>query len=286
VYRAGPTFFDNPTTDPFFQATNAITARFNENTTETKYTPDYEATVLACLEQYQFCTQRKEMNNFCTTWGETIETIGDLLYHLASMNDWKDFASALLDRITILGSATDASSVYTTSLLRKVVSTRKNLLRYGDSIVINNYSGNDEQWILELETWFMRAIIDAIFRMKVGPRFSLGGFSTNDNFYGLFFDNKTVEEWASCGRVLFHDGNYTNIYWYEFHTAWVALITICLVSYLLPQLESATQKIFKFLIIQVLPQAKSAIRFAAASLNRWLYDVCRGISLLSTKYAQ
>jgi hypothetical protein len=84
VYRAGNVGYDEAIDDPFFGAHNAVDSFFQSNETrgQTGYLPDYEATTMGCIDQWQFCVpgKHKPTTSYCRS--------GEMAL-LSGWNSWK-----------------------------------------------------------------------------------------------------------------------------------------------------------------------------------------------------
>lgn len=111
----------------------------------------------------------------------------------------------------------------------------------------NNWGiySEDEPWTLEVETWFMKAILSTIFQVRMGAKYHLVDFSKYN--FEPEFEKAFIQQWATCGRVLFRDGDYTNINWIGFYTTTAALLLICFISYLIERIHRCRTILFKFL---------------------------------------
>jgi hypothetical protein len=89
----------------------------------------------------------------------------------------------------------------------------------------------DEQWTLEVETWFMKAIVDSILRVRLYAKYDTTDLNSSlALMYRKFYGDRILDEWPTCGRVLFQNSNYTNINWYGFCAVLGALFLICILS--------------------------------------------------------
>jgi hypothetical protein len=86
--------------------------------------------------------------------------------------------------------------------------------------------GSEEQLTVEVETWFMKGILNAILSTENGARFSLWRKWESD-YYGLNYSS----QYSLCDRILFRDANYTNINLVGFGTTVGLFTLICLGSY-------------------------------------------------------
>jgi hypothetical protein len=80
-----------------------------------------------------------------------------------------------------------------------------------------------EQWVMEVETWFIKAILGAIFQIQDTALYSVRKIDSS-------FSDKYIREWSLCGRILFRDGDYININWIGFWATVGSLTLLCLVG--------------------------------------------------------
>lgn len=244
VYRAGRSLYYSAVEDPFFAAHNRY---YDSEDPDPYFLPDYEATALGCLEQVQFCIPRLSGPIFCTSWGHRYAPFDQLQEFLISGLagiDQAIFANS--EQIAFVFPLTEAFSVYYYLALRNWWHNLSLLLRAQTSSDRGSYSV-DEPWTLEVETWFMKAIVNAIFRMRMGAKYNFNNFTL---FGKPYSEKKFLQQWATCGRVLFRDGDYTNINWVGFCTTTAALLIICFISYFIEQIHKGGIILFKFLADQ------------------------------------
>jgi hypothetical protein len=103
----------------------------------------------------------------------------------------------------------------------------------------------NEQWVLEVQTWIRKGIVNAILHTRKGARMYLktgpGSMSGDPEALntGLKDDNG---EPSLCDRILFRNPDYTNINWVCFWITTIALILICIASYLIERIDKITRK--------------------------------------------
>ena len=95
-----------------------------------------------------------------------------------------------------------------------------------------------DQWITEVETWFMKAVLDRIPHAKNGARFSL---ASDEDFRSLPLGS----QYSLCGRVLFRHGNYTNINWIGLWATTSSLLLICIISYTISRTRKILTVVFQ-----------------------------------------
>ena len=81
-----------------------------------------------------------------------------------------------------------------------------------------------EQWVVEVETWFMKAYLNGILAVQDGAMFTWPNLYTE-------FSSEYNRNWKLCGRILFHNQDYTNINWIGFWMTNASLLLTILVGY-------------------------------------------------------
>lgn len=99
---------------------------------------------------------------------------------------------------------------------------------------------NPGQWVTEVETWFMKGILDAVISIRNGVQYQLQAFEPD---IGLDFKR----EFSLCGRILFHDRDYTNTNWVSLLATTASLLVICLASYLVEWIHKVIRALGKVL---------------------------------------
>ncbi|OAP55568.1 hypothetical protein AYL99_10541 [Fonsecaea erecta] len=216
IYRAGTTSYYGPVDDPFFAAHNKDWTNLTDN-----YYADREATALACFETSQYCVSG---TGFCTPWGRGSTQAYKVIKYPGLTLD------SLAEVIALLRLLPDYFSVFTylTELIEwhgmmplKQLSVKPNMFTALDD--------NLEQWIIEVETWFRKTILNAILTVRHGARFHLSDYSAMFKDPGVL--DEFIDKYSLCGRILFRDGNYTNINWVGFWVTFAVLGFICLLSF-------------------------------------------------------
>ena len=244
VHRAGLTVYDRTVDDPFFAAHNEVGSIFPNN--GSGYLPDYEATTMACLDQWQYCVAGKSKIH-CTEWGNGTNILTYLLVlfllnddivpfkdtdvdYDARMNSVlmdTDVQAIVMEALGIMDQATDTISLHQSLALRNRMLPRSALLR--DQLNPQHTLYGDDEWSKEVEVWFLKAYLDMILRARLG--------ATHPVYPGIgprildIVGSNAIEDWSTSGRVLFRNGNYTNINWIGFCAVMGGAIFICLTSY-------------------------------------------------------
>ncbi|KAG4441176.1 hypothetical protein IFR05_003347 [Cadophora sp. M221] len=197
VFTAGPTYYNTEVKDQIFAATKSI---FSENNNRRQWDPDREATVLGCLEQFQLCYAPKpNKNDLCTPWGESVEYMASFGNALAQRNNLAEHT--ILDLVLLHRSLVADLSVHQYLLRRRgVQSLLLSMYRFGNYV----YQVDAEaQWVREVRAWFETAFLTCrygILDLVQNQDSPLDEAARNPDALGQL-----------CDRVLFLDGDYTNV---------------------------------------------------------------------------
>ncbi|KAH7088977.1 hypothetical protein FB567DRAFT_619837 [Paraphoma chrysanthemicola] len=221
VYRAGARAFPWPVDDPFFSAHN-----MKKGSNQTRYA-DHEATALGCAEQFQFC--RREQQH-CTPWGRGSSMIYRLLNISATSSTPNDDEKS--EAITLFRMLPAAFSVYDylTWHIGMPAATS------GAYTLISTYLGSPNTWALQVETWFTKAILNAILHMRLGVEAPLDSDSGR-------YPREWKKKSALCGRILFRHSAYMNIDWLGALCTISSLLITCVGSYFLDSLWKTPERV-------------------------------------------
>jgi hypothetical protein len=232
VYTAGRSWYDREVDDPFFSA-HTSDAKIKDlfNSSDPIYLPDREATTIACMDQFQLCFG-PESKPWCSGWNNGSEVMSEI-FNMWKQNSFDDpggrLEGSFMDIFTFVPSTVETSKVHQSMAIRNKMQPQQVLLREGFKTFRQGYG--DEQWTLEVETWFMKALVDSILRARLYAEYDSANFNSS---LGLLFreiyGDRILDEWSTCGRVLFQNSNYTNINWYGFCAVLGALFLICILS--------------------------------------------------------
>jgi hypothetical protein len=264
VYRVGRSTYYSAIDDPLFAAHNEFNILEDS---EMLFLPDHEATALVCVEQYQFCIPRLSGPIFCTLWGHTTQCSVQLVTFLRSGLASQDQGYfSLAEMATFFLELTEASAVYRYLALRNKMHSLSPLLR-GRTSNTNNIYHLDEPWTLEVETWFTKAIVNMIFRAKMGAKYHLANFHRFN--FEPEFEKAFIQQWATCGRILFRNGDYTNINWIGFCATTATLLLICVISYLIERIHKYGIIVFRVLanVYGTVIKIRSISRYLMRSLR-------------------
>lgn len=107
---------------------------------------------------------------------------------------------------------------------------------------------DSEQWAIEVETWFVKAILGGILTFQ-------NGFWLNLRVLNPEFGSKYIRDWSSCSRILFHDPASLNINWIGLWATMVPLVLVGLVGYRVEFFHDALRAIQKGLLSILTPKA-------------------------------
>jgi hypothetical protein len=241
IHRAGDAQYTNAVNDPFFSAHHLR----DPNGTGT--CADYEATGLGCIEQFQYCFSPSQLPVYCTDWGavsyQSVQMRIYLLTQYLQANKFEgDFHSVYenshdqhilaFNEMSNFERFPSRFGVYEYLLMRIEVHNmvplrhRKSLhenIRWLDSDI--------EQWVLEVETWFMKAYLNGILAVQDGAMFTWPNLYTE-------FSSEYNRNWKLCGRILFHNQDYTNINWIGFWMTNASLLLTILVGYQIERIHN------------------------------------------------
>ena len=202
------------------------------------YFPDHEATALGCVEQFQYCFPPSDLPYPCTDWGPRNEQFSAMATFLslyvpgftddpiAALEHGDDqFAWSLNEMYTFFKITTDKFAIYDYLASRIHYHKGIPLIRQKDIIVENRVLDHyEEQWMIEVETWFMKAYLTGILSIQDAALFSILDL---DSRFSLEYGQK----WKLCSRILFHNNNFTNINWIGFWVTTASLTFLCLVGH-------------------------------------------------------
>ncbi|PMD32158.1 hypothetical protein L207DRAFT_610168 [Hyaloscypha variabilis F] len=237
VLRAGLSQYTLPMDDPFFSAHNKKNV-YPDDTNTSMYIADYEATALGCIEQFQYCFPPSPLPVPCTNWGARGSEFSAMLEYLSYQysGQYNGDIHSLLEHSTDqnLLSVNEMFSLFRLVpmnfaiydfLAIRIKYYEMNLLKRPKRVVEYNRWPDDykEQWIIEVETWFMKALLGGILAIQDGALYTLRDLDPG-------FSEAYLREWKLCGRILFHSPDFTNINWLGLWTTIIASTVIVLVG--------------------------------------------------------
>jgi hypothetical protein len=183
--------------DPFFAAHDPL-RNAEQNSSFTVYLPDYEITALGCVEQYQFCFHGDV--HFCTSWGGQQDSLIPLFEILLNLGDLDSAYDLTLFHLELVHTATVQRYLLARRGTQSLLSSQ-----YRSNQLIN-FIDPKEQWVKEVTAWFETAFLQA----RYGEFHLLQRDRPPKDFPEeiLALKKKFGE---TCNRILFFDGNYTNI---------------------------------------------------------------------------
>jgi hypothetical protein len=239
VYRAGRRLFYNMIGDPFFAAHRKAFFPFVARPQAGPFFyPDHEATALGCVEQFQYCLPQSPLSNYCTDWGTCSKAFSAMYDYLAAQfpsgfngdvspafERWNgQFAWSLKEMLVLYKSVCPAFTVQRYLRDRTVLLQMVPLIKWG--VATEDYiwfEVDREPWVAEVETWFMKSFLSGILTIQDGSLFTIEDLDSA-------FSPEYIREWKLCGRVLVHDGDFTNINWIGLWVTAATLTLICLVG--------------------------------------------------------
>jgi hypothetical protein len=228
IHRAGASNYYKKVEDPFFAAHNRAMSSRNM----VVFYPDHEATALGCLEQYQYCVPSA---SFCTPWGPLSAHSGAIANHPSIEHD----LASLAEIYVLFRLLPSAFSIFDYLAMRTEWHGMTPLARSGLRIDMSNFFINpEEQWVTEVDLWFMKSILDAILFVQYGAQFHIKDITPE-------FPMWLKKEISLCARILFRDGDHTNINWIGFWATTGSTILICLVSYMVESIHKTAMALFQ-----------------------------------------
>jgi hypothetical protein len=235
IHRAGDAQYLQDIDDPFFSAHNLINP-------DGHICADYEATGMGCVEQFQYCFPPSQLPIYCTDWGAGNDQHFQMLTYLwtqyTQANEYEGPLHSLLEHsndqhllsinemVNLFKNFQSRFGIYEYLSMRidlhKMVplTRRKGLtLNYN----LRSLDSVNEQWIIEVETWFMKAYLSGILTIQDGALFALSDIDSG-------FSPEYIREWQLCGRILFHNQDFTNINWIGFWITNVSLLLAILIG--------------------------------------------------------
>ena len=213
VWRGGTlNFIRGVVDDPFFSAHQ----RYRNS-----FVSDYEANTLGCVEQLRCCMSDPSE---CLSWGSSWQQLALLKEKLRLKNQSVKMLNRGLsvedtDHVRIAELLWSSFSMYDYIGYRWIFNRLVPPLQrsIGASGKIDD---RNEQWAIEVEKWFMKALIGGLLSIRDGMR-----WNTDRTVSRLPIEEK--RRYTLCGRVLFRDSGHTNINCLGLVVTLVALSLIC-----------------------------------------------------------
>lgn len=205
LFRAGRSYYKQQIDDPVFAAHNVLSQ---------SYIPDREATAIGCVEQFRLCFQGQEP--LCTGWrGRRVAL--DLYYSIV-LNIKNSDEVVRLDLLFIYMFFTDFATV------REYLFSRSGV----EALLSSSFRINGvvqechptRQWVLEMETWFTNAFLNARYGLLQIVR-RQGPDRTPD----------VPQAFKLCGIILYQNNAYKNVDFIGLVVSTCALLLICAFSY-------------------------------------------------------
>jgi hypothetical protein len=212
VLKAGQSRYQAPIKDPFYSA-----RVFSEG----YYYPDYEATALGCVEQYQFCLPKSRQP--CTDWNSPYD--GSQAWPFRSYlqkHRGTEAADEMLRMIRIqIESAKEASI---TMFLNNRRGTQVLLTSSARMLAEVPQIDADEQWILEVQSWLERAFLRHKFRI-------LGTLGSKEKDSQGSPPGSPLDRAWICDRALFINGDFTNTDVFGMVATTAGFLFLCVLSF-------------------------------------------------------
>jgi hypothetical protein len=175
VYRAGDRYYSEMINDPFFSAHNRGVPRTDY------FCADAEATALGCVEQFQYCLTSSRPSQPCTNWGAHVTQVSMMLKYLktqytgpykgdvyAMLEHWNDqLGLSFSEMLASLAGVPRSVGVYDYLTLRIDMNDMVPLIqRKSVSTQLRWIDNASEQWVLEVETWFMKAWLSGLLSIQ------------------------------------------------------------------------------------------------------------------------
>lgn len=209
VWRGGPLgFIRGVVNDPFFSAHQKF---------RNYYVSDYEANTLGCVEQLQCCIPGLSK---CSAWGTSTQQLAFLRDNFNTTKSPKERSDerALIkhnDLMRISEFLWSSFSIYDYIANRWIYDRLVPPLQRSVG-ASGKFDDRNEQWVVEVERWFMRALVGGILSVRNGMR-----WNTDNSLSTAPIEEK--RRYTLCGRVLFRESGHTNINCLGFFVTIVAL---------------------------------------------------------------
>lgn len=235
VYRAGESHYNSEIEDPLF-ASHYAEGKW--------YYADHEATGLGCLEQFQYYTST---HDFSSSWGLLLELRYEMERHLEEKNDLEAkedivqleiIASALSVHDYLKRRTDDHSPIPLTNEHEKF---KNGLPRMAFNMELHD---KKEQWITEVETWLMKGILHGMLYLQNGARFKIVYHRD-----GWTETGHERQSFSFCDRLLFRNGDYTNISWVGLWITIVILVLLCVASFTIERWIKTTKNVIAVLVV-------------------------------------
>jgi hypothetical protein len=259
IYRAGRRLFPNMIQDPFFAAHRQASFPWTVFPDYPSFYPDHEATALGCVEQFQYCFPPSPQSNPCTGWGSTKASFSAMHDSLAAQfpggfngdvspefEQWNgQVALSLKEMLALFQYVYKAFEVQDYLVKRTLVFNMVPLIKWGTSMTdYSSFEIDREPWVAEVETWFMKAWLSGILMIQDGAIFTILDLNSS-------FSSEYLREWKLCGRILFHNEDFTNIDWIWLWVTIASLMLLCLVGNQVHIIHKGLKNSLAFLSIRI-----------------------------------
>ncbi|KAK6544740.1 hypothetical protein TWF694_001425 [Orbilia ellipsospora] len=194
------------------------------------YHPDFEVTALACIEGYQYCFDFKN-DHVCLPWGEWNRYLYFLFKYFSAVGPIEDMWEIALTAPKVAKLLSIYKHVQYNTLFTNYI---KAFTLHGSRLGDPATSANRRLWADEVISWYLKAWFQAQYQIE-----SVVSGANTDFFEGplirdgdpLFETQEEADRWSWCSRVLFENGEYTNINFVGFSISLMVMLFIYLTSY-------------------------------------------------------
>lgn len=149
------------------------------------------------------------------------------------------YAWSLKEMLVLYKSVCSAFAVQRYLRDRTVLLRMVPLIKWGTSMTDYRWFEVDrEPWVAEVETWFMKSFLSGILSIQDGSLFTIEDLDSA-------LSPEYIREWKLCGRVLLHDGDFTNVNWIGLWVTAATLTLICLVGNQVHTIHSCLKSLSK-----------------------------------------
>ena len=247
IWRGGNIRYSNPIDDPFFSAHQNFTEHIDP-----VYYSDHEATGLGCIEKVQYCFPETGQ---CSNWGHQSQSDKFVIeetikkFNSRPAVSKNDYIELFLQRSVSRWMYEHFSPYNFLSFQAKFSKVDSPLLIMIGGVTIIEHL--DEEWTYQVEKWFHKSYLHGILWFQNGARSDLRTLNPRQL--------PRRKSYSSCGRILYRDGEYTNINFLGFCLISMLLCLLCISNRLvmLANSNSAMMKMLSVRFLNLLRQLQS-----------------------------
>ncbi|KAF4332665.1 hypothetical protein FBEOM_13536 [Fusarium beomiforme] len=264
VYDAGLSRYSQSIDDPIYSA--------HVREFDVVYWPDYEYTMMGCLEQHRICVSGSP--SICTRYGTISDAMFEIMYQKPRLPADQE---TIYDELRAIHEYGDLGSVHHFLTIRGASAMRPTI----DNSVLGPFEfiNSRQQWIRNVKAWFETSLLD--YRLYL-----LANLAEDGRFGGL--KKGRVRE-NLCGHVLFLDGDFTNINFLGLiiTLVFIVIITGCSHAERLTKATTHTKEFF-YKVFETLSAKTKAIsrEIKTAIRDAFLYRVLRTLSAITFNNAR